>query len=106
MFGKNVTSIVRQSDGTYDISGHTSQHDTGAQSPQKFKINCNYVIGADGASSFVRKHLNVDLLGEKDIHTLMNIHFSIRNKIIMNRPAMLYFVYNEVCRKSRDCYYY
>ena len=58
------------------------------------------MIGADGAHSIVRQLLNIPLLGENNMQTMLNVHFTCPGlgKLLLdnNKSAMLYFVYNEV----------
>lgn len=63
-------------------------------------ITSKYLIGADGANSFVRKSLNINLIGKENIQTLMNIHFQCPGlyellKSKEKKLSMLYFIFNE-----------
>ncbi len=62
-------------------------------------IQCNYLIGADGASSIVRQALNIKLNGLANMQYLINVHFHCPNlsQYLENRHAMLYFVFNHKC---------
>lgn len=61
-------------------------------------IRSNYLIGADGANSFVRKKLGIEMEGTDEIQNLVNVHFrskSLGTTMLRNgRPGMLYFVFN------------
>ena len=67
------------------------------------KISCDYLIGADGSNSLVRKYANIKMKGNNSLQTLINVHFTCKglkyyinnNSGRSNRPAMLYFVFNE-----------
>jgi 2-polyprenyl-6-methoxyphenol hydroxylase-like FAD-dependent oxidoreductase len=61
-------------------------------------ITCDYLIGSDGSNSFVRKFLNIPWNGEECLQNLINVHFRCEGlfKYLNPRPAMLYFVFNEV----------
>ena len=68
------------------------------ESPSSRSITAKYVIAADGAKSYVRDYLNIDMVGQKSLQTLMNLHFVCPGlyKYLKPRPAMLYFTFNEV----------
>jgi 2-polyprenyl-6-methoxyphenol hydroxylase-like FAD-dependent oxidoreductase len=66
----------------------------------KFDINCQYVVSCEGTNSSIRKKLNLFYEGKEKLQHLMNIHFkcpSLKDYFYhnKNRPAMLYFVFNE-----------
>ena len=87
-------------------------HATNDQQQQSHRITCNYLVAADGAHSFTRRLLKIPLQGESSLHTLVNVHFTCPGlgKLLQQprttstgtttatttRPAMLYFVFNEV----------
>lgn len=60
-------------------------------------MKCDYLVAADGANSAVRRSLEIPLIGEDSMHTLMNIHFTCHGllDLLQPRPAMLYFSFNE-----------
>ena len=60
------------------------------------KVASDYLIGADGAGSRVRKAAGIDMLGPDNIQTYVNIHFSdnLRNSL-RGREALLYWVMDE-----------
>lgn len=63
----------------------------------KVSIQCKYLVGADGANSFIRNSIGISMQGDEAIQHLVNVHFScpgLRNKLKPN-TAMLYFVFNE-----------
>ena len=90
-----------------DIQIHTTNDH---QPPHR--ITCQYLVAADGAHSFTRRLLQIPLQGESSLHTLVNVHFTCPGlgKLLQQqqpqqqrtttttttRPAMLYFVFNEV----------
>jgi len=65
---------------------------------QQIEIDCKYLIACDGANSFIRNRLCIELEGVNSMQSLMNIHFSCPglHKLLTPRPAMLYFTFNEV----------
>lgn len=63
----------------------------------KTNFQCDFLIGADGAGSFVRKLIGVDMIGERDLQKLVSVHFMSRDlgKFLTNeRPGMLFFIFN------------
>lgn len=72
---------------------------TALNSNEKYEIECKYLIGADGANSFIRnKIIGVPMKGKEKMQHLMNVHFScpgLRSRL-KPKTAMLYFVFNEV----------
>ncbi|KAL3501049.1 hypothetical protein ACH5RR_035498 [Cinchona calisaya] len=61
-------------------------------------IRCNFVVGADGAGSTVRKLVGIDMKGERDLQKLVSVHFMSKDlgKYLMNeRPGMLFFIFNS-----------
>jgi 2,4-dichlorophenol 6-monooxygenase len=61
-------------------------------------VKARYLIGADGASSVIRKSIGVKMSGEAGLQTLLNVFFRCKgfSKLLPHRPSMLYFVFNEV----------
>lgn len=60
-------------------------------------IKCSILVGTDGAGSTVRKLLDVDLKGEKDLQKLVSVHFFSRDLgqyLLNERPGMLFFIFN------------
>ena len=57
-----------------------------------------YLIGADGSNSLIRKFCNIDMVGKANMQELLNVHFTCMGlrDLLKPRPAMLYFVFNEV----------
>lgn len=82
LFGEEVRGL-RVSDGGVAISTDRSE------------ILADLVVGADGAGSFVRRAIGVDMVGEECLQTLVNVHFSCDLDPALFRPAMLFFVFNE-----------
>jgi putative polyketide hydroxylase len=39
------------------------------------EITASWVVAADGANSFVRRHLGIDMIGDADLGSLVNVHF-------------------------------
>lgn len=60
-------------------------------------IQCNILVGTDGAGSTVRKLVGVDLKGEKDLQKLVSVHFLSRylgDYLLNEQPGMLFFIFN------------
>ena len=69
-------------------------------------IESPYVIGTDGSNSFIRRQCNIIMEGDESMQSLINVHFRCKglHKLLKPRPAMLYFVFNEV--KYLNVFYY
>ena len=73
---------------------NTKHHDF----PETTTINPKYLIAADGSNSVIRESVGIKLIGESNMQELLNVHFiclGLRG-LLKPRPAMLYFVFNEV----------
>lgn len=94
-FGYEVFDVV---DTKNDSRIHIRPVSGGSQSHNGECIIAKYVIAADGANSFIRQQLNIKMTGERNLQTLMNIHFKCPGLYphLKPRPAMLYFTFNEV----------
>lgn len=114
-FGHRVTSLVVTHNGKVEVSisaldEMNRQHKHKQTCPP---LVCDYLVGADGAGSFVRKWLDIPLRGQTTLSTMVNVHFSVHcgagtntdnsNNINRNflhsiscKSGMLYFVFNEV----------
>lgn len=60
-------------------------------------VQCNILIGTDGAGSTVRKLVGIDLRGEKDLQKLVSVHFlskDLGHYLLNERPGMLFFIFN------------
>ena len=63
------------------------------QAQRKEQLRTSYLIGADGASSFVRRQLGLEWVGQTGIASLMNVYFlADLSPWIADRPAALYWV--------------
>lgn len=63
----------------------------------RVNLQCNVLIGADGAGSTVRKLMGINMKGEHDIQKLISVHFmskDLGNFLSKKMPGMLYFVFN------------
>lgn len=69
----------------------------GHQQGRSYKVECNYLIAADGANSSVRSMLGVKMMGIPAMQHLINIHFMAPGlrQHLHGREAMLYFVFNS-----------
>jgi 2,4-dichlorophenol 6-monooxygenase len=58
------------------------------------QIRARFVIGADGAGSFVRKALGIELEGEAELGRFVNVHFKADlERYIAHRPGPLYWIF-------------
>jgi 2,4-dichlorophenol 6-monooxygenase len=61
---------------------------------EKIQVNSHYLIAADGASSNVREHLGIPMLGPYALQHNMMIHFEADLRdLLKERPAILYFLF-------------
>nr|XP_029145415.1 uncharacterized protein LOC112715041 isoform X1 [Arachis hypogaea] len=63
----------------------------------EWNINCNILIGADGAGSTVRKLVGIEMRGEKDLQKLVSVHFfskGLGQFLLQENPGMLFFIFN------------
>ena len=61
------------------------------------KIFCEILVGSDGASSSVRKLVDIKMKGERNLQRLVSVHFLSKNLgryILSERPGMLFFIFN------------
>jgi 2-polyprenyl-6-methoxyphenol hydroxylase-like FAD-dependent oxidoreductase len=93
LFGYDVCGLQRLPDGVRMVV-----KPVGSGAAQTQTIECDYLIGADGSNSKVRRHLGIEFTGEEAIQTLINVHFRCAGlaDLLQPRPAMLYFTFNEV----------
>lgn len=77
---------------------HVSVRLSDRQRNRQRKIQSQFVLGADGAHSAVRKQIGIDLVEEQpNLQHLINVHFfspSLAAWLQNHIPAMLYFVYS------------
>ncbi len=58
------------------------------------QIRARFVIGADGAGSFVRKALGIELAGVAELGRFVNVHFRADlERYIAHRPGPLYWIF-------------
>ncbi|XP_077211923.1 FAD/NAD(P)-binding oxidoreductase family protein isoform X2 [Tasmannia lanceolata] len=63
----------------------------------KRSIQCRILVGSDGAGSTVRKLIDIDMKGERDLQKLVSVHFSSKDLgeyLLCQRPGMLFFIFN------------
>lgn len=62
------------------------------------QLTSNFVIGADGAHSLVRRLMGIKMEGLEAMQALMNVHFKCPGLygLLKQQPSMIYFVFNEV----------
>lgn len=63
------------------------------------KLSCQFLVGADGVNSIIRRKLDISLNGSFNLQSLLNVHFHSKDlaEMLLARertPAMLYFIYN------------
>ena len=100
LFGYDAQSLTFSPSGTVvKLKKSTWEKSESEMSTKADEIllKCDYLVAADGANSLARRTLNIPLVGEDSMHTLMNIHFTCRGLLsrLQPRPAMLYFAFNE-----------
>jgi 2-polyprenyl-6-methoxyphenol hydroxylase-like FAD-dependent oxidoreductase len=99
LFGYEAKKMIYSAQGTYLRVEKSKWGRTGPSvtTDEDIEIRCDYLVAADGANSLVRRSLDISLKGDESMHTLMNIHFTCAGllDLLMPRPAMLYFVFNE-----------
>lgn len=64
---------------------------------KKKNIQCNVLVGTDGAGSTIRRLIGIDLRGEKDLQKLVSVHFlskCLGDYLLNERPGMLFFIFN------------
>lgn len=89
---------------SFSITKNTSISDpagdatAGDVNKRTVSMQCDYLIGADGAHSLVRRELGIPMQGRAALQHLVNVHFTCPGLFhqLQPRPAMLYFVFNEV----------
>ena len=61
------------------------------------EVDCSYLVGCDGAGSSIRCAAGIEMKGPAALQHLVNIHFFCPGlwQHILQRPAMLYFVFNS-----------
>ena len=100
LFGYDAQSLTFSPSGTHVVLKKSirekSEFEISTEADE-ILLKCDYLVAADGANSLARRTLNIPLIGEDSMHTLMNIHFTCRGLLskLQPRPAMLYFAFNE-----------
>ncbi len=60
---------------------------------ERSENTARYLIGADGASSAVRRELGIEMLGDNTMQAFITIHFSANlREVVADRPAILYWI--------------
>lgn len=100
LFGYSVSNVSHNNTTGWNLSLNSLEMNKFSTSsgPSSLSLYPKYLVAADGANSLVRRQLGIELVGREDMQTLVNVHFicrGLRDKL--KRPAMLYFVFNEVC---------
>ena len=57
------------------------------------EVTVDFLVGADGANSRVRRDLNIGMVGRSSLASLMNIHVRV-DPAVLSPSAMLSFVFN------------
>ncbi|MED6133990.1 hypothetical protein PIB30_033295 [Stylosanthes scabra] len=92
MMGHECVSIVASNDF---LTVTASTIDKGRR--VDWNINCNILIGADGAGSTVRRLVGIEMRGEKDLQKLVSVHFfskGLGRFLLQENPGMLFFIFN------------
>lgn len=90
----------------YDME--VTQIDTPPSGPIEVKtrdgttLQGRLLIGADGAHSFVRRHMGIRMHGASEMQHLMNIH--VRHNLAEAPPAMLYSTYTPTSVAMTVCH--
>ncbi|RZS17043.1 hypothetical protein BHM03_00049149, partial [Ensete ventricosum] len=61
------------------------------------EFHCSILVGSDGAKSTVRKLVDIDMKGERNLQTLVSVHFlskDLGQYLLHERPGMLFFIFN------------
>ena len=68
--------------------------DVAASGPDgPLRITANYLLGADGAASSVRRSLGVELMGPRSLQSFVMVHMAADFRPLMGgRPGVLYFI--------------
>jgi len=83
------TELTKLDNAGNTANGVLIDVNTGAQQ----HVTARYVIGADGSQSLVRRVLQVEMLGERNVYDSVNIHFNADlTPWVANRPAALYLI--------------
>lgn len=79
-----------------DGSGVTAHLET-AQNGEQFSIRAQYLVGCDGADSFVRQELGIPLLGNMALSQSMNIYFESDaiTTILPRRKAIMQWLIDD-----------
>ena len=83
-FNHDVTRVANKSDGVEIVVSTQSGEE---------KFRCDWLIGADGASSTVRRNIGVEMEGPKSIAQFMTIYFEVDiDRYREGRRALLYWI--------------
>ena len=93
-----LTSTAESFNKTIATTTTTTTTTTTNDSNTSAILRPKYLIGADGSNSFIRKFCHIDMVGQSNMQELLNVHFTCigLRDLLKPRPAMLYFVFNEV----------
>ncbi|XP_009411836.2 uncharacterized protein LOC103993475 isoform X2 [Musa acuminata AAA Group] len=61
------------------------------------EFHCSILVGSDGARSTVRKLVDIDMKGERNLQRLVSVHFlskDLGQYLLHERPGMLFFIFN------------
>ena len=91
-FGTEVKSIT-ESEDTIQVNVRTVGAQRGVEATA---VECDVLVGADGASSLVRHEMGILMKGQPELQFLMNVHFFSPSlwPRLKDRAGMLYFVFN------------
>ena len=64
-----------------------------AETRERSRVAARYIIGADGASSAVRRELGIKMVGDSASQAFITIHFTANLRdVVGDRPAILYWI--------------
>jgi 2-polyprenyl-6-methoxyphenol hydroxylase-like FAD-dependent oxidoreductase len=86
------TEITDLAQGEHGVTASAVDLDTGT----RFAIACNYLVGCDGASSFVRKAIGSEFVGNPVLQYAQSFHVRAPQlrSLLPGKPAWLYFSLN------------
>ena len=63
------------------------------QTREQTRVTTRYVLGADGAGSFMRRELGIGMVGDSASQAFVTIHFAANLRdVVSDRPGILYWI--------------
>lgn len=90
-------SMLEHTDTADQVRNKVVRDQPSTARPSPINVHSKFLIAADGASSEIRKRLEIPLEGDGAIESLLSVHFECKglHEKLNGRQAMLYFVFNE-----------